>query len=170
MRRIRPGGSCRFLASVLGIGSTATIGVAVSLVFIASAAAQILLRPLAHRTLIILGAVALVAGMGVLVLALLAASLAAFAVSALLAGAGQGVMFMTGMRAVLGKTDPRQRTQATTSYFVVAYLAISLPSIAAGVVSTQIDLKTTGVVAAVAIAAVGAVTALNARKFDAGRS
>ena len=73
------------------------------------------------------------------------------------------------MRAVLGNTDAQQRTQATTSYFVVAYLSISLPSIAAGVVSTVVDLKTTGVVAAVAIAVVGGVAALNARKFDAGR-
>lgn len=84
-----------FLASVLGIGSTATIGVAVSLVFIASAAAQILLRPLADRTLIILGAVALVAGMGVLVLALLAASLAAFAV----------VVFRRGLSGHLASVD-----------------------------------------------------------------
>ena len=38
-----------------------------------------------------------------------------------------------------------------------------------GVVSTVVDLKTTGVVAAVAIAVVGGVAALNARKFDAGR-
>lgn len=158
-----------FLTSVLGIGSAATIGIAVSLVFIASAVAQILLRPLPDRTLIVVGAVALVAGMAVLVLALSAGALGAFIASALLAGTGQGVLFMTGMRAVLGNTDAQQRTQATTSYFVVAYLSISLPSIAAGVVSAVVDLKTTGIVAAVVIAVVGVVAALNARKFDAGR-
>lgn len=158
-----------FLTSVLDIDSSATIGIAVSLVFVASAIGQILLRPLADRTLIVSGAVALVGGMVLLGLALTTASLVAFIASALLAGAGQGVLFMTGMRAVLQRVDVQERTQVTTSYFIVAYLAIALPSIAAGVVSTMVDLKVTGIAAAGVIALAGIAVMLNARRFSTGR-
>lgn len=159
-----------FMTSVLSVSSPAVIGLVLCLVFGASAAAQIGLRRLADRTLILGGSVAMVVGMALLATSLATASLPLLVASAVLGGAGQGLMFMTGMRAVMELTPADQRTRATTSYFIVAYLAISGPPVGAGIVSTFVDLSTTGLVAAAVIAVVAVLALSQAGQFRRTRA
>jgi MFS family permease len=156
-----------FMGSVLGIGSSAVIGVVVFLLFGSSAAGQIAFRSLADRTLIVAGSICLVLAMGLLATALGAASLALLIVSAVLGGVGQGLLFMTGMRAVTGATRPEHRTEATTSYFVVGYLAISLPAIGTGVLSEALGLVPASLIFAAAVAVTTLLGLVNARRFSA---
>ncbi|MFJ3383481.1 MULTISPECIES: MFS transporter [unclassified Curtobacterium] len=156
-----------FMGQVLGVDSPFVVGVVVFALFGASAAAQIALRGLADRTLIVIGAVALAAGMGVLVWSLLATSLALLVESSVLAGVGQGLLFMTGLRAITGATDASRRTEATTSYFVLAYLSISIPAIGAGLLAAGIGLVAAGVVFALVVAVVSLVGLTAARRFAA---
>lgn len=159
-----------FMTSVLGMHGSGAIGLVVALVFVASAAAQIGFGALGDRWLIAGGALALAVGMVLMSAALLAASLPALVASAMLSGAGQGVLFMTGMRAVMARTPADERTQATTSYFVVAYLSISVPAIGAGLVSTTMSLRTTGLLCAIAIGIVALAALAAARRFPTSRS
>lgn len=155
-----------FITEVLDITGEGAVGSTIASVFLASAAAQILLRPMSDRWLVVSGAVALIVGMALLVVSLLEASLAILVASSLLAGAGQGVLFMAGMRAILERADAEDHTHVATSYFLVAYLAISIPSIAAGLVSTFMDLRITGIVAAMAIGVVTGAAVLFAKRFS----
>ncbi|TCK64530.1 MFS transporter [Curtobacterium sp. PhB136] len=156
-----------FMGKVLGVESPFVVGVVVFALFGASAAAQIALRGLADRTLIVIGALALAAGMGVLVWSLLATSLALLVGSSILAGIGQGLLFMTGLRAITGATDASRRTEATTSYFVLAYLSISIPAIGAGLLAAGIGLVAAGVVFALVVAVVSLIGLTAARRFAA---
>jgi len=140
-----------FVGTVLDIHSPIVVGAVTFLLFAASAAAQIVLQRLNDRTSILVGSLALVLGMLVLVSALLAASLALLVVAAVCSGVGQGLLFMTGLRAVTGATEPEHRTEATTSYFITAYLAISIPSIAVGLLAAAAGLTVAGVAFATVI-------------------
>jgi hypothetical protein len=55
-------------------------------------------------------------------------------------GAGQGVSFMTGMRAMTSQVEPEQRTAVTTSYFIVGYLALAVPAMLAGLLTIPLGL------------------------------
>ncbi|KQO62395.1 MFS transporter [Curtobacterium sp. Leaf261] len=157
-----------FIGTVIGIHSPAVVGSVTSLLFAASAVGQIVLQGLPDRGAIVVGSLALVVGMGVLVVALTAASLPVLIVSAVLSGVGQGLLFMTGMRAITAATDPGHRTEATTTYFVIAYLAISVPAIAAGFLAAAVGLASAGIVFAAVVALVTLVGLTRARVF-AGR-
>jgi len=49
------------------------------------------------------------------------------AVGAIVAGVGQGMSFSKGLAAVNSRVDPESRAGMTSAYFVVLYVAISLP-------------------------------------------
>ncbi|MCP3426883.1 MFS transporter [Rothia sp. AR01] len=153
------------MGSVLGIHSPAVIGAVVFLVFGSSAVAQIALRGLPDRTLIVAGSFALVVAMALLATAILMASLTLLVASAVLGGVGQGLLFMTGMRAVTEATRPENRTEATTSYFIVGYLAISLPAIGTGELSEAVGLVPASLVFAAVVAAATLLGLVNARRF-----
>ncbi|GAA4673811.1 MFS transporter [Frondihabitans cladoniiphilus] len=135
-----------FVGSILQIHSAVVVGLATGVLFVASAVAQIALGSVSAVRGVLIGSVALFVGMAVLALALPLASLALLIVSAVVSGAGQGLLFTYGLRAITGATPEDQRAQATTAYFIVAYLAISIPSIVAGVFTTTVGLTPTGIV------------------------
>lgn len=140
-----------FMTQVLHQHAPALIAAVVSLLFLTSAVAQIVLRRHSDRTLLILGAITLAVSMAVLIGALLGASLPVLLLATALSGVGQGLLFMTGLRAVTTVTEPARRTEATTSYFIIAYIAISLPVVAVGVLANLLGLIPAGVIFAVAI-------------------
>ena len=156
-----------FLSELLGVHDVALIGLGVALVFIASAVAQIALRGLADRTLILIGTIALTVGLLLLILSLLTRSLPAFLGSSAAAGAGQGLLFTAGMRALSARTLPEHRTQVTTSYFVVAYVALSVPSVVAGLATLQLSLTVTGVWSAIILIVITLIGLVNLRVFAA---
>ena len=155
-----------FIGQTLHVTSTAVTGAVVFLLFGASATAQVLLRGLSDRRLIIGGTVTMIVSMGALVCALMAGSLPVLIASAALAGAGQGLVFMTGMRAITAVTAPEHRTEATTSYFILAYVFISVPAIGAGFLAAEVGLANATVVFAVAVAVVCVLGLVAARRFS----
>ena len=157
-----------FIGQTLHVTSTAVTGAVVFILFGASATAQVLLRGLSDRRLIIGGTVTMIVSMGALVCALMAGSLPVLIASAASAGAGQGLVFMTGMRAITAVTAPEHRTEATTSYFILAYVFISVPAIGAGFLAAEVGLANATVVFAVAVAVVCVLGLVAARRF-AGR-
>ena len=116
--------------------------------------------------LIIGGTVTMIVSMGALVFALMAGSLPVLIVSAALAGAGQGLVFMTGMRAITAVTAPEHRTEATTSYFILAYVFMSVPAIGAGFLAAEVGLADATVIFALAVAVVCVAGLAGARRFE----
>lgn len=156
-----------FVGTVLGIHSPLVVGVVTASLFIASAAAQIAFGGLAVRRAIALGAVLLFIGMAVLAVALPLASLALLVVASIVSGAGQGLLFSFGLRAITGASPDAVRTEATSAYFIVAYLAISVPAILAGVAVKLVGLSETGIGFAVAAAIVCVFAFSGRRRFPA---
>lgn len=145
------------LADHLDVASSAVIGIVLALTFLSSAVAQIALRSLADRRLLQIGLPVMVVSTVLLVVALLASSVPILVLAVILTGAGQGLTFLAGMRSLAQVTPPHERANVTTSYFVLAYLCISVPSIATGLIAIPLGLVT----ATVSAVTVFAVTALS---------
>jgi hypothetical protein len=75
---------------------------------------------------------------------------------------------MTGMRAITAATAPEHRTEATTSYFILAYVFMSVPAIGAGFLAAEVGLANATTIFAVAVAAVCVFGLVAARRFSAG--
>lgn len=75
----------------------------------------------------------------------------------MVAGVGQGISFSRGLAAVAEQTPPDRRAEVSSTYFVVAYMAISLPVIGEGLAAEAWGLRTAGIVFALAVAALAAV-------------
>jgi MFS family permease len=84
-------------------------------------------------------------------------SLPGMIAAALISGVGQGMSFSRGLAAVVELTPPDRRAEVSSTYFVVAYVAISLPVIGEGLAAQAVGLRTAGVGFAIAVAVLATV-------------
>ena len=152
----------RLLSDVLGVRSPAVEGLVVFLVFGASTVAQIVLRGMPQNRAVNLGCAALVLGMLLVALALWQASMPALITGAVIAGAGQGMSFSKGLAAITDQVDPARKAEVTSTFFVVLYVALSLPVLGLGFAVQSFGTTAAGIaftfgVAALALIALGAL-------------
>lgn len=141
-----------FLANVVGVDNHAVAGLLASSVYLTSAVAQLLARPMDSQRAIATGCAILVAGMTILAVSLHFSSLTGLIVAAVTAGIGQGISFYHGLAAVVEHTPEDRRGEVSSSYFVVAYIALSIPVVGEGLATQAWGLRTAGVTFAVAVA------------------
>lgn len=146
-----------FLAQVLGVTGEAAIGVIVFSVFAASAAGQVALDRTTIGTGMRAGCVGLILGMALLATGLAASSLALLVLGGLVAGAGQGLSFRAGLGAVNAAAPVERRAEVASSFFVVAYVAISIPVVGEGLLAEAAGLRASGLVFASLVAVLAAV-------------
>jgi MFS family permease len=149
-----------FLGQGLGVKTLAVIGLVVFAVFVGSTAGQLLLEVVPERAAMPAGCAGLIAGMGLFAAGLAGSSLAALVTGAILAGVGQGLSFRAGLGALNAEAPEEQRAEVASSFFVVAYVAISIPVIGEGVLAKLTGLRTAGLVFAAAVATIAAVVLL----------
>jgi MFS family permease len=140
-----------FLANVVGIGNHAVAGLIAGSIFGASAVAQIVAARVPPQGAVALGCAILALGMVILVAALQFSSLAGLIAAAVVSGIGQGISFSRGLAAVAERTPPQRRAEVSSTYFVVAYIAISLPVISEGFAARALGLSTSGIVFAASV-------------------
>src|SRR5262249_22429575 len=141
-----------FVADVIGIRSHVVAGVISSLPFLTSAAAQTLSGRIPPPRAMALGCAGLVAGMGILTVAMHVSSLPMLVVGAAIAGTGLGISFSGGLAAVIERTPAERRAEVSSAYFVVAYLGLSLPVVCDGFAVRAWGLRTASATFAIAIA------------------
>jgi predicted MFS family arabinose efflux permease len=146
-----------FLGKVLSIHNAAVVGLVVFGVFAASTAGQLLLEVMPGSRALPVGCAGLIVGMGVFAGGLAASSLGLLVLGAMLAGAGQGLSFRAGLSGVTAASPPERRAEVASSFFVVAYVAISLPVIGEGVLADATTLRAAGLGFAGVVAAIAAV-------------
>lgn len=151
----------RIVAEIFGVSNHAVAGLVVFVLFAASTVAQLGLRGLPVARALDVGCGLLAVGVLVVAWALAAASFPLLVAGAVVAGVGQGMSFSKGMAAVHARVDPGSRAAVTSSFFIVLYVAISLPVVGVGWASQVWGLVTAGVVFAVGVAVL-AVVALGA--------
>ena len=79
-----------------------------------------------------------------------------------MAGAGFGVAFLGALRTLAAAIPPAHRAEVMSALYVVAYLAISLPAILAGILVTPLGLISTFEIFGSVVAAVALVVAVEA--------
>jgi predicted MFS family arabinose efflux permease len=122
-----------------------------------AAAAVLALRRSEEKALLAFGATALLAGMAAMLLALGAGSAPAYLVASLVAGAGFGASFQGGVRSVLAAASAADRAGALSVLFVMSYLAMGLPAVAAGaIVAVTGNLHSTAIGFGIAVIALAA--------------
>jgi MFS family permease len=146
-----------FLAGIIGIGNHAVAGAIVCSLSAASACAQLAAGRIDANRAVAAGCGVLVIGMLIIAASLQFSSLTLLILGALVAGAGQGVSFSRGLAAVAELTPPDRSAEVSSTYFVVAYVAISLPVVGEGLAAEAWGLRTAGIVFALAISALAAV-------------
>jgi MFS family permease len=152
--------SPRFVAQALTDPSPAFEGLVVFTVFGASVVAQVVLKRASTTLAVNAGCALLAVGMLLLVWGLQAQSVPLIVLAAITAGAGQGLSFSKGLAAVLAKVDPHERAGVTSAFFVVAYVAISLPVIGEGLAAQHWGLTTAGTSFSAAVAGLAALALL----------
>jgi MFS family permease len=140
-----------FVSTVMGIDNHAVAGVVAGSIFAASAVAQLSARRMAPQRAVAAGCAILVLGMVILAVALHFSSLQGLIVAAVVAGVGQGISFSRGLAAVAELAPADRRAEVSSTYFVVAYVAISLPVVGEGLAAQHWGLRTAGVSFAIAI-------------------
>ncbi|BDY26336.1 MFS transporter [Mycolicibacterium mageritense] len=146
-----------FLADVIGIDNHAVAGAIACSIFAASAVTQVVVNRVPTGRAVAMGCALLIVGMVILSAALYFSSLAALLAAAVVSGAGQGMSFSRGLAAVAEKAPADRRAEVSSTYFVVAYIALSLPVMGEGLAAEDWGLRTAGVVFAIAVAVLAAV-------------
>lgn len=140
-----------FLSQVVGIDNHAVAGLIACSIFAASAVAQVVARNMNPQRAVAIGCAILVVGMVILAVALQLSSLAGLVAATVVSGIGQGISFSRGLAVVAERTPADRRAEVSSTYFVVAYVAISLPVVGEGLAARQWGLQTAGVSFAVAV-------------------
>ncbi|MGQ7244617.1 MFS transporter [Salinicola sp. V024] len=141
-----------FLGKVLGHTNHALIGFVAGLLFIASTVGQMLQGRLPESRRLPVGCGILLAGVLFVAWGIGAAQLAGFIIGAIVAGIGQGIAFRAGLGAVAAASASENKAAVVSTFFVVAYVAISLPVIGIGLVASVISLQLTGLLFALLVA------------------
>lgn len=118
---------------VAGSGSLLLAGFAILVLAGSGAIAVLAARARTPRETIVLGTAALVAGLGITLLATASSSIALFLFGSAVAGAGFGMSFQGAIRSVLPLAAAHERAGVLSILYVVAYLAMGLPAVVAGV-------------------------------------
>jgi MFS family permease len=115
-------------------GSGEVVLGALSLTVLAGSAviAIIALRRAAARTVMLVGIWALIAGVGVTVLAVSVGSVALFFAGSVIAGVGFGSGFQGGIRLVVPLAAAHERAGLISLLYVVSYLGLGVPAVLAG--------------------------------------
>lgn len=141
----------------LGYTSRVTIGLVVFAVFTASTAGQLALERVPGELALPAGCGLLILGMPALAAGLAVSSLAVIVAGGVVAGFGQGLTFRSGLAAINAQSPAQRRAEVASSFFVVAYVALSIPIVGAGVLAQIAGLKTAGYVFAGVVAALSGV-------------
>ena len=96
-----------------------------------------LLRNVPARTVLVWGIAGLVAGVAITLVALGAGSVALFFVGTAVSGVGFGAGFQGGIRTVVPLAAPHERAGVLSLLFVVSYLGMGVPAVAAGFGATD---------------------------------
>ena len=120
-------------------GSASVLLGASSLTVLAATAVSsvYLLRNVPARTVLVWGIAGLVAGVAITLIAIGAGSAALFFAGTAVSGIGFGAGFQGGIRTVVPEAAPHERAGVLSLLFVISYLGMGVPAVAAGFGATD---------------------------------
>ncbi|HWH21380.1 MAG TPA: MFS transporter, partial [Solirubrobacterales bacterium] len=91
----------------------------------------------------VVGSLALATGMAMIVAAAATTSAVFFTLGAIVTGAGFGVAFLGGLRALSSAIPPEHRAATMSAFYLVAYGSLSIPAVIAGFVVEPLGIQAT---------------------------
>jgi predicted MFS family arabinose efflux permease len=142
-------------ASLFGLSNHLIGGLVVTLLCAAGALTAFALRNWPTSRVLVLSAVTLSAGTALSLVGLEVHTVALAAAGTVVAGVGFGASALASFGTLARLAGPSERSELLAVALVIAYLAFSLPAIAAGFASTSYGLHATAVVYGLGIVALG---------------
>jgi predicted MFS family arabinose efflux permease len=149
-------------ASVLDTTNHLVAGISLFTLAGSGAVAQLVLGRSAPWIGTSAGSIALAAGLLMIVGAATAESSALLLAGSVIGGAGFGIAFLGALRALSAAIPPEDRAAVMSAFYVVAYAAISLPAVLAGVLVTPLGLESTFQIFGSVVGALALVVAFEA--------
>jgi MFS family permease len=118
-------------------------GAAAAALMGAGALAQLAGRNLDNRTLTVSGSTVVALGLALTATAVSVGSAAFFLASSALAGIGFGLAFMGALRHLTAAIPADRRAEVMSAFYIVGYLSLALPAVAAGFIANAIGLSDT---------------------------
>ncbi len=134
-----------FLRTLLHLPSPALAGVIVFTMFAGSALGQVALTRWTGRTVLPVGCGVLLIGLAGFGAALAVESLLLVVIGTIAVGLGQGITFSAGIATVSAASPPDRRAETVSTFFIIAYIAISIPVVLVGFASTIWGLQLAGI-------------------------
>ncbi|MGI8334801.1 MFS transporter [Actinomadura scrupuli] len=147
------------IRDVLGAGSPFVAGVVPFSMFASAAVAQLTIGRRAPDKMLTVGVVAFVAGLVLVSVSLRHPALWLFVIAVVVAGAGAGLLFSSGLTRSTAAAVPASRAGVLAVYFVIAYAGMGGPSILFSIVLRYTGMETVMTAFAIALA-VGATLAV----------
>jgi len=108
------------------------------------------------------GSVALAVGVGLIALSAVDKTPVPLLIGSAVGGAGFGIAFLGALRNLSAVIPPDQRAGVMSAFFIVAYAALSIPAVLAGLTVTALSLASTFAIFGAAVAALALFVALQA--------
>lgn len=121
------------VATTMGVSAPWVGGVVVATLMLAAALTVAALRQLPAQRLLVIGTAALSLGVFVSLLGIWQHSVAMLFAGSVIAGFGFGASFAGSLSTLLPTAEAHQRAGLLAAFYVLSYLAFSLPALAAGV-------------------------------------
>jgi MFS family permease len=141
-----------FLGRELHQHNHAVAGLVVFAFFACATAAQLALHGLSSRRVILLGFAGLMIGLAVLMLGLSLKEFSVFVAGTIAGGIGVGLVIMGAIAIVNQLAPPEHRGETLSTFFVAAYLGLSIPAIAVGIASEHVGFFRSTLVCSIAVA------------------
>lgn len=150
-----------FLGDVLGYDNRALTGIVVFVLFIGSIAGQSQQGKLPRVWRLPIGCIGLIIGMAFVIASIEIHSLALMIMGGVVSGLGQGASFRAGMGEITAASPAERRAEVASTFFVVAYVAISIPVVGLGLIARAYGLTVAGVIFAAVVAVLSLISAVS---------
>jgi predicted MFS family arabinose efflux permease len=158
------------LSGLLGTTSRIVAGLMAFVMFLSATGVQFAVQRLPRTTILMLGALATTASMVVLILAVHTQVVALLIISALLAGAGQGMGQLGGLSLLNHSVPPRRLAEANAALNVGGYVSAGVLPVSVGYLSDAVGLTEGatifGVVMTILAAVGGLVVVMHRRRIQ----
>jgi MFS family permease len=160
----------KLTATLTGNGNLVLDTIIIAVLFGAGSLASIPFRAVAPARSAAFGLVALFIGSITVVVALSTSSVAALFLGSTVAGIGWGPAYLGLFKQLIALAPPDRRAGMVASVYIVAYLAVGIPSVAAGITTTAYGLRPTAVVYTAVIVVLAAIAGVGTARGRRRRS
>jgi MFS family permease len=141
-------------------------GAAAAALMGSGALAQLAGRNLTNRALTVSGSLLVALGMALTATAVAVGSAPFFLAASALAGIGFGLAFMGSLRHLSAAIPADRRAEVMSAFYVVGYLSLALPAVAAGFIANAVGLSETFELMSAGVIVVALTVAAGGRRID----